>query len=105
MEYFPGGKQKALEGLWDQDKRSGLWSTYYENGKKKSDQEYADDKPDGVYQEWYENGIKKVEGAFKQGKKTGTWSYYEEEEQQLTKTETYANGVLMNRKLEKPKKK
>ena len=33
------------------------------------------------------------------------WTYYEEEEQEVTKVEKYSRGTLLHRNVKKPKKK
>lgn len=49
----------------------------------------------GGYQEFYPNGNTRIEGAYEHGRKIGTWKYYDNEFQ-LTKEETYENGILIN---------
>ncbi len=43
---------------------------------------------------YYENGKKKVEGNAKEEKEDGLWTYWDENGN-VTKTETYSNGELV----------
>ena len=56
--------QKELEQTFKDGKRIGLWTFWYENGKKMYESD-CDDSGKGTYKEWYQNGQKKEEGKIR----------------------------------------
>ena len=57
--------------------RNGLYTEWYENGKKFKEEPYKDGKQDGLWTWWYENGQKEVQNTFKDGELvevTGMWN-------------------------------
>ncbi len=90
--------QKASEGIFKDGHKDGLWTEWYENGKKKSEVAFSggqwsfyigketwwyesgekssetiwkDQEEDGLYTRWYPGGQKSEEGTYKDGKKDG----------------------------------
>jgi len=52
----------------------------------------------GDYKKWYENGQLQEGGIYtKDGKKDGVWAYYSQDGQ-LTKSESYQEGKLIEEK-------
>jgi len=73
---------------------TGKHVTYYENEQKKGEGNYKEGKLDGFVTLWYENGQKQREGNTKEGKHDGLWTYWDKNGN-ITKTDTYSNGVLV----------
>ena len=70
------GGSKYILGEVNDGKVSGLWTKWYENGQKESEETFKDGKRDGLGTWWYENGQKKDEFTWKDGKVDGTWKWY-----------------------------
>ncbi len=66
------------EGIYENNRKSGIWKTYYQNGKLKSEITYKDNKPDGYAKIYYENGKVSEEGYWKGTKWVGEYFYYHE---------------------------
>ena len=98
-------------------KNDGLWTVWYENGRKWKEKHYKDglrighwkiwlkngeertqgvfdENSNGHFTEWYENGRRKMEVNFKGGEKEGLWTSWNDYGN-ITKTETYKNGELI----------
>ena len=85
------GGSKYILGEVNDGKVSGLWTKWYENGQKESEETFKDGKRDGLGTWWYENGQKNSEGKFKDDKKDGLWTrwvYYGQKESE----ETFKDG-------------
>lgn len=78
QELYPSGEIKILGTYNLQKQREGLWSSFYENGKKWSVGNFEGGVANGVSKVWYENGSMRYEGEMKDGKPTGTWMYWDE---------------------------
>lgn len=75
--FFPG-EQKYVSGTYNNaNLRNGVWTSWYENGQKNSEQKYVNGKEDGAYNVWHPNGKKYIKGAYKMGEKVGTWYFYD----------------------------
>jgi len=76
IEYSPNGK-KILEGKYTPNhKRTGVWRSYFENGKLRSEATFVGGKTDGKITVYRENGSIFYEGYYKQGLKEGIWRIY-----------------------------
>ena len=62
-------------------KKGGQWTSWGENGKKKSEIHYVADVMDGSFVEWHPNGKIRTRGQTKDGEMDGRWVGW------------YANGV------------
>ena len=58
---------KVPIGKMKNGKKDGLWTSWYENGRKKIKGINKDGRRDGLWTWWYENGQKKEEVTFKDG--------------------------------------
>ncbi len=58
--------------------RDSLYTSYFQNGQKKSQGNYVKNKAEGTWQFFYENGNIKMEGLMLNGEKNGVWQYYYE---------------------------
>jgi antitoxin component YwqK of YwqJK toxin-antitoxin module len=71
-----GNPQSRTEGKKDEDGefiRHGTATVWYENGQKKSEQQFADGEPHGPRSTWYIEGRKWTEGSYANGLEDGTW--------------------------------
>lgn len=116
--YYPDNKTVKYEGRLDNGKLSGLWRSYFENGKIKSAINYSDDKANGVglfyfnndkqatraeinfendlitgvYREFYENGSRKATIDFDEGLPDGDAEFFYDSG--VTKIEgSYKKGI------------
>ncbi len=67
--------------------------TYYENGNKKSLNNYAHGKRNGLFEEYTEKGIKYKSGDYKDDFKTGIWKIFAQNDGSLISETTYVNGI------------
>ena len=67
---------------------AGAYITWWQNGRKQTQQNYLNGKAEGISIFWYVNGQKGEEGQYKNGKPVGTWSRWESDGS-LRKTQTY----------------
>jgi antitoxin component YwqK of YwqJK toxin-antitoxin module len=76
--YFPGGEKKHISGLYNNSQqRSGIWTSWYENGQKNSEYNFIDGKEDGVYNVWHSNGNQYIKGKYDMGKEVGIWTFHD----------------------------
>ena len=64
-------EMKVPIGKMKNGKKDGLWTSWYENGQKESEETFKDWKRDGLEIHWYENEQKKSEGTLKDGEYVG----------------------------------
>lgn len=76
-EYFPDG-QLRVEGDLKDNKREGVWTAYYDDGTKWSQNTYKAGKKEGPGKAWFKNGNVRFEGKYVNDEKKGTWNYYDE---------------------------
>jgi len=74
--FYPDGKPQ-FHGNYTDDKRSGVWKEWDEDGKYGIGS-YDDDIPEGKWTFYYADGSVKSEGKFHKGKQTGVWTEYRE---------------------------
>jgi antitoxin component YwqK of YwqJK toxin-antitoxin module len=75
--YFPGEK-KYISGTYnDAQLRNGIWTSWYENGQKNSEQNYINGKEDGEYNVWHPNGKQYIKGKYIMGKEVGVWTFHD----------------------------
>lgn len=68
--------QVKEEGEFKDNKKTGLWKTYYKSGNKKGEITYVNNKPNGYVKFYYENGNVSEEGLWKGNKWVGEYKYY-----------------------------
>jgi hypothetical protein len=71
--------QKIEEGLYKNNRKTGLWINYYPNGKIKSEINFEDGKPGGSAKTYYENGKKQEEGTWKSNRWIGSYKTYDQD--------------------------
>ena len=75
--FYPNA-EKSSEGEWTADNRkTGKWVQWFQNGQKWIEESYQDGKKDGESIVWQDNGNKVYEGEYKDDLPTGTWKYYD----------------------------
>jgi len=73
-------------------KRQGRWTTWFENGKKRSEGGYLDGEMHGPFTLWYESGRKREEGQYVRGRAHGRWIKWDEAGNRL-KEVLFKDGV------------
>ena len=88
--YFKGGKRHGITQIFDpvngdgtlvetrtykDDKKDGLWESYYENGQLQDEGEYKDGKKDGLWEFYNETGLLHSRGNYKDGKQDDLWIF------------------------------
>jgi antitoxin component YwqK of YwqJK toxin-antitoxin module len=75
--YYPN-KQVQLEGTFQDNKRNGIWTYWYENGKMWSQGNYVNGKSTGKRTTFFENGKVRYEGFYKEDMRVGKWRFFDE---------------------------
>ena len=75
--WYPDGKKESEEN-YKEGKLHGLWTFWHENGQKAREWNFKDGKWDGLETEWYENGQKRGEGNWRDGKREGLATVWHE---------------------------
>lgn len=70
--------QKAEEGLYKENRKTGIWMEYYCNGNPKNKITFANGRPDGYAVIYYENGKVQEEGQWKNNRWIGNLKQYYE---------------------------
>jgi antitoxin component YwqK of YwqJK toxin-antitoxin module len=77
VSFFENNKTTIeKDGFYDNNRKSGVWKTYYKNGNIKSEITYVNNKADGYAKIYYENGKISEEGNWKGTKWVGKYLYY-----------------------------
>jgi len=86
--------------------KNGLETSWYENGKKKSEGEYQNGKKVGVWVSWYDNGVIGQKGTYQNDEKIGLWvknyrngnkeseGHYQNDRKEGSWKKWYENGKL-----------
>ncbi|WP_310992976.1 toxin-antitoxin system YwqK family antitoxin [Aequorivita marina] len=80
-DFYPSGKLK-IEGQYIDNKKTGKWVSYYENGEERAIKNYLKGELNG-YQKMDYSQVLYMEGNSKDGVKVGTWKSYFKENKQL----------------------
>jgi antitoxin component YwqK of YwqJK toxin-antitoxin module len=73
---MPGQIEK--EGFYENNRKTGIWKNYYQNGRMKSEITYVNNMPDGFARLYYESGKVSEQGIWKGTKWVGEYVYYHE---------------------------
>ena len=92
-KWYENGRKHSEETYKDGE-RDGLWTYWYENGQKLWEWTWKDGM-NGPYKEWYLNGHLSDEGNYKNGKKDGLWTEFYEKNGLKKSDVTYYNGELV----------
>ncbi len=78
-EYYEDGKLLKEGALGSNEKRDGLWKSYYRDGVLWSEGAYINGIREGKTATYFPNGNKYYEGQFAQAKKVGVWKFWTED--------------------------
>jgi len=77
MRYWDNEKTTLQgTGCFKDGKQEGVWTTWYENGIKKSEITYRDGTLNGPFLTWKKDGSKDQQGQYTNGKSTGIWTTF-----------------------------
>ncbi len=78
--YFFDDNSTQIEktGVFENNRKTGIWLTYYSNGNLKSEITYKNNRPDGHAKIYYENGKLSEEGIWRGTKWVGKYDFYHE---------------------------
>ena len=92
IAHYPDGKIK-IKGQLLNNKREGIWRSFYPNGVKQSESFYTNGFLEGNTTAYYENSMIRYSGFYIKGKKHGKWVF--NDKNQIEKKEIwYENGKL-----------
>jgi antitoxin component YwqK of YwqJK toxin-antitoxin module len=77
-EVYENGQTHIQGNLLD-DKRHGLWASYYLNGVKWSEDEYYEGQRNGKTISYYPSGLFRYKGTYIDDEPAGNWIFYDEE--------------------------
>ncbi|MGB0423748.1 MAG: hypothetical protein ACPGED_05485 [Flavobacteriales bacterium] len=66
------------EGLYEDNRKEGLWKRFYSNGNLRSEITYKSNKPFGPYSIYYENGQQEEKGIWHKNKNVGEFARFYE---------------------------
>jgi len=76
--YFFPEEKKYIEGKYDeQQRRDGVWTSWFENGNKNSQGKYVNGTLHGKYRVWHANGKLFYKGQYDMGRQVGVWEFYD----------------------------
>ncbi len=83
--------QLVEEGPYVNNRKEGIWKSYYNNGKKKNEITYANGRANGFSKFYYKTGLISEEGNWVNGKWDGSYKFYYENGQ-ISYDWKYVNG-------------
>jgi len=92
-EYYDNGKIKITGHTTPDEKETGEWKMYHENGQLVAITNYKDGQLEGEAKEYYENGQLKARGSYIEGIPEGEQKFYYQNGQ-LKGTYNYVNGEV-----------
>lgn len=69
-------EDKVEEGVYQDNRKQGLWKRYWPSGKLRNEINYLDGKPQGEYKLYYENGKLEEHGRWSNNKNIGDFRRY-----------------------------
>ncbi len=75
-EYYEDGSILKEGPLSINEKRNGLWKSYYRDGTLWSEGDYKNGVREGKTVTYFANGNKYYEGQFKKAQKSGVWKFW-----------------------------
>ncbi|PLX13763.1 MAG: hypothetical protein C0594_00850 [Marinilabiliales bacterium] len=94
--YYNNG-QKEKEGLLKNNKKSGEWKSWYQDGTLWSIGSFVDGKSEGNFKVYTKDGKLYIDEFFKNGKPDGIWLFYGNEGE-VIKEVRYKAGKLVSDK-------
>ncbi len=90
--YFANSNQLRTENFYINNKKEGLWKTYYESGQLWYKLSYKNGLAEGQYIQYFKDGKPKFVGDYKDNIKVGKWLHYNE---YSVDTVSYKNGKIV----------
>lgn len=84
VQYHPNG-YVYMEGAIENDKRTGLWVSYFLDGKVQSKGYYVDGLRTGKSEVYHSNGHLFMDGYYKNNHRCGEWIFYDEQGYELNR--------------------
>lgn len=81
--YNSNANTLRAEVEFEQNKVTGIYKEYYDNGSRKSKIFYEDGVENGDAEFYFPTGDLKIKGKYKDGKKNGRWIYYNEQGEKI----------------------
>ncbi|NQX78360.1 hypothetical protein [Gilvibacter sp.] len=72
-QLFPNSNQVSHQGTYVYGSLEGPYTTYYEDGTVRTEQNYKDGDRNGLYTSYMENGDIEEQGNYKKGERDGKW--------------------------------
>jgi antitoxin component YwqK of YwqJK toxin-antitoxin module len=69
-------EDKVEEGVYQDNRKQGLWKRYWPSGKLRNEINYASGKPEGEYKLYYDNGKLEEHGNWSNNKNIGDFKRY-----------------------------
>ncbi|MCU0435784.1 MAG: TonB family protein, partial [Bacteroidia bacterium] len=91
---FDEAGQLMLEGNYLNTQKQGVWTSYYPNGKKKSETPYVRGAITGTYRKWHANGKLLIEMQCSKGSTVAEPKIWNESGKQLKKTDKDYTALL-----------
>jgi antitoxin component YwqK of YwqJK toxin-antitoxin module len=85
-------EEPVEEGDYLDNRKTGIWISYYPGKKKKSEIEHKMDRPNGTYIKYYENGQIEEKGMWKGNKYVGSFERYHDNGQVAQKKNFNESG-------------
>ena len=89
------GEKRRFETESVDGKRQGRWTTWFDNGQKRSEGGYLDGEMHGPFTLWYESGNKREEGQYVRGRAHGLWTKWDEQGNRIKQVE-FRHGVKIS---------
>lgn len=93
FSYYTSNGKRYLGGEYIQNKKSGLWQTWYPSGNPKDSVFFVNDLASGPCSIHFENGNPEGTGQYEAGKVFGNWIWYHENGKPAA-YETWKDGLL-----------
>jgi antitoxin component YwqK of YwqJK toxin-antitoxin module len=92
ITFFEKTKKIEAEGYYENNAKSGVWKTWYQNGNLKTGITYMNNQPNGHARIYYENGKISEEGNWKNTVWIGSYTYYHSNGQKAYEWNFTENG-------------
>jgi len=97
--YYESGKKRTQETARDGEKQ-GPWAEWYETGQVKSKGVYKDDQLDGPVWFYYEDGKQWAVNCYTKGSRNGRWAELDRDGK-LIRDQMFSQGVLVSDEIKK----
>lgn len=88
--FYGSNDQLKTEGMYDkEEKRHGVWTQYFLDGRKQSIIEYKHGLKDGFSLVYHENGSLYYRGEYKDDQMVGQWDFYDVKTGNKSQTKDY----------------